>query len=381
MAWLYRQKGSRFWWIGDRIDGQPLFKSTKKEDRDEAGKILATYNAMKEAKRAGKLTDELYQALSGKTLPTVTLKSALGDWLKECDGAASSSTCERYKNVGDGFLKHMRANDSGPLLRDVDTGDISSFLSGVRQHRSAATANLYRKILSSFFIRSVKQGILKSNPVWPIKTFKAKKTELANRRAYTLAELGCMYEKAPNDFWRYMILGGFYAGFRMGDLVLMKHGNIDLAANVIRLETGKTGKRMNVPMATPLRGLLLNLTGNGQKPSDPLWPDQSVLYEQQGAKAFSAEFYDLILTPCGMVPAREDKKKKKNGRGAKRAISAVSFHSLRHTFITFLKTTGSNQAVAKELAGHSSDAVNDLYTHVPEAALAEAIKQLPEVFK
>jgi len=60
-----------------------------------------------------------------------------------------------------------------------------------------------------------------------------------------------------------------------------------------------------------------------------------------------------------------------------RAGSSVTFHSLRHTFVSLLKVTGSSQSVAKELAGHSSDQVNDLYTHVPEEALVKAIKALP----
>jgi len=35
--------------------------------------------------------------------------------------------------------------------------------------------------------------------------------------------------------------------------------------------------------------------------------------------------------------------------------------------------------VAKELAGHSSDAVNDAYTHTPLPQLRAAIDALPEV--
>ena len=74
----------------------------------------------------------------------------------------------------------------------------------------------------------------------------------------------------------------------------------------------------------------------------------------------------------GLVPLRNGKRSK-----GSRARSSVTFHSLRHTFVSLLKVTGSSQSVAKELAGHSSDQVNDLYTHVPEEALVKAIKALP----
>jgi site-specific recombinase XerD len=62
-----------------------------------------------------------------------------------------------------------------------------------------------------------------------------------------------------------------------------------------------------------------------------------------------------------------------------RKVNAVSFHCLRHTFVSLVKLAGASQAVAKELAGHSNDAVSDLYTHVPVDALTKAIKKLPEV--
>ncbi len=59
----------------------------------------------------------------------------------------------------------------------------------------------------------------------------------------------------------------------------------------------------------------------------------------------------------------------------------LGFHNLRHTFVTHLKIGGAMDSVAKELAGHSSNAVSTVYTHLPADTLAVAIKQLPEVFK
>ena len=131
---------------------------------------------------------------------------------------------------------------------------------------------------------------------------------------------------------------------------------------------------MHIPLAKPLRSLLkaLKVKAGKVSPSDPIWPKQAKHYQTQGARTFSQTFYEEILHPCGLVPQRNGKRKKANRTG-----SSVTFHSLRHTFVSLLKVTGSSQSVAKELAGHSSDQVNDLYTHVPEEALVKAIKALP----
>lgn len=78
---------------------------------------------------------------------------------------------------------------------------------------------------------------------------------------------------------------------------------------------------------------------------------------------------------------KRSRQKRKTGRDAGRTASHVSFHSLRDTFISMLKITGANQSTAKELAGHSSDQVNELYTHLPETALVDAISALPDPTK
>ena len=55
----------------------------------------------------------------------------------------------------------------------------------------------------------------------------------------------------------------------------------------------------------------------------------------------------------------------------------LSFHCLRHTFVSALKIAGGSQAVAKELAGHNSDLISDHYTHTGDEALRSAIAKLP----
>ena len=202
----------------------------------------------------------------------------------------------------------------------------------------------------------------------------------AVRRAFTVEELGTLFSKAPTPFWQYMVIMGFYCGQRMGDLISMPWGAVDFQQNQIRFIASKTGKRLVVPMHPRVRTLLdgLKATAGTVKPTTPIWPGESKQYEQFGAGAFSNDFYDLVLLPSGLVPKRTHHAKK-GDRTRSRQVSDVSFHCLRHTFVSLVKATGGSQAVAKELAGHSSDQVSDLYTHIPEEVLTKAIEQLPAV--
>jgi len=377
VAWLYKQPGSKYWWIGYRANGRQFLKSTKMASRADAEKVLAQYSSMVEAQRAGSLTQEFYHALTNTPNTRLALKTAVGDWLNECRGSTAAETFNRYNDVAQSFLEFTKAGEDRPSLQDIATADVQGFLDSIRAKRAVGTANLYRRILSGFFLRSAKLALIKSNPAWPVKKYKASKRERSPRRAFTLAEINTMFDKAPNDFWRYMVQGGFFTGLRMGDLICATWANFDLVANVIRITSQKTGTALNVPLSPRFRETIVELKRKAGrvKGSDYLWPEQAGQYEKSGAGTFSNDFYDDVLLPCGLVTKRT-KKKTKQGRDAIRAATPVSFHCLRHTFVSTLKLTGAHQSTAKELAGHSSDEVSEIYTHTPEHVLADAIGKL-----
>lgn len=378
-AWLYKRGDSRFFWITWRTpDGRCHYKSTKVEQRDQAEKQLAGVNALFGARTSEAPLDAVYASLAGRAASRVTVKAALADWLTECEGSTSPETLERYQTIADAFAAHLGVSEQGPLLDAVTPEHIRSFLTHRRAARNSSTVNLERKILAVFFMRGVKNALLKSSPVAPVKVLKQSRAEMGRKRAFTLDELKTIFAKCPDDFWRFAVLGGFYTGQRLGDLVCLSWGAVDLEENVLRLTQGKTGRGVQVPLRPAFRELLAaqRATAGKVKPDAFLWPEHAERYQRGGAGPFSNEFYQ-ILAACGLVPARSHKAKE--GKAGPRQVTPVSFHCLRHTFISLLRATGGSQAVAKELAGHGSDAVNDLYTHTPPETLAKAIAALPEV--
>lgn len=385
MPWLYKQPGSPYWYIGERVrrNGKWSMRghSTRKEKKDEAEKILARYRLMHEARKADLLNDAFYKNLTGRTVQSVfSIGKAFADWLDECKRSTSKKTLARYAAVASQFCKHVKADDDSPPVRDIRTADVSGFLNAQSDVLAASSVNLTRKALSTFFNHCVNTGLRTDNPVKATKLAAVSRKRYA-RRPYTLAELRAMLGRA-NAFWRYMIQGELYTGARMGDLICLRRDEVNIGANCVRLRMGKTGDSVEVPIAAPLRiTIMARLHAVGPMKADAyLWPEQAARYMAQGSGPFSNEFYCDILVPCGLVPPRPKKHgKQKQGRGARRQLNDTTFHSLRHTFVSLLKTSGVSSAVAKELAGHSSDAVNDLYTHCSPEHLKQAIALLPEV--
>jgi integrase len=80
-----------------------------------------------------------------------------------------------------------------------------------------------------------------------------------------------------------------------------------------------------------------------------------------------------------MVKAKLDKQTvgEKSGKG--RRFSRLTFHSLRHGINSRLANLGTSQDVRKLVVGHSSDSVNDGYTHLSSDTMRTAINQLGSV--
>jgi len=377
MAWLYQQRGSRNWWIGYRKNGRQFLKSTGTADRSEAETHLGSLELLEKAQTVGKLTEEFYRTITASELPKVSLRSAIDKWLLACEGTTAPATLARYKSVAKEFLKATQATETKPLLRDISNEGISGFFRQLYKTRASASVNLTRKVLSIFFNDCLAKKLVDSNPVKLTRPVKSNKGEKVQKRAFSIEELDRLHKAAPNDFWRYMVIGGLYTGLRMGDLIQLRGGEINAAERLLRLEMGKVGQAVSIPLAAPFWSILQRRLAELGKTTGYLWPSEARTYQKRGAGPFSQDFYTDILMPCGLVPARINKKRAKNGRNAKRLVNEVSYHSLRHSFISLLRLSGASSAVAKELAGHSSDVVNDLYTHTSVEVMEQAVQRLP----
>jgi integrase len=382
MPWLFKFKKSKVWWVGYRLHGQQFLRSTGQRQRTDAEKELQRVNAMIAAHKANALSRGLFEQLTGQTLPNVTLKHALDDWLNEVKGSTGPRTLEKYTSVSTSLQEFFRANDRGPLLSEITSAELTRLLGEKRATVSAVTTNMLRTCLAIFFKRSKLRGYIRENPVDSIRTFKAGAEEKRVRRPFTTDELATLYKVAPNDFWRYAVLGGFTTGLRLGDLVTMPIGAVDWKGQCLRLNMRKTGKKIYIPLSPAFLKILKHQADQrpGAAPTDPFWPEHAARYEKSGAGWFSQRFYDLLLVKAGLAKLRPHVPGAKR-KSDRRAVNDVSFHCLRHSCVSTHAANMQNQQLVKALAGHSSDEVNDLYTTLPQDVLAKAVAQLPDITK
>ena len=91
----------------------------------------------------------------------------------------------------------------------------------------------------------------------------------------------------------------------------------------------------------------------------------------------SSEFAEL-LTNAGLREPRNHESRG-IGYGARRTRSELTFHSIRHTAVTWLKAPASPDATVMALIGHESLLQSGHYTHVGHEELNRAVRSLPEI--
>jgi integrase len=199
------------------------------------------------------------------------------------------------------------------------------------------------------------------------------------RRPFTIPEIQRVLEKA-NDEWRTLILFGLYTGQRLGDLARLTWSNVDLERDEIRFATRKTGRRMIIPIAPPLRAQIEKLPA-GDDPHQPLHPRAfASVTKSGGVKTLSRQFGEL-LADVGLVEAKPHRKTAAaRGRDGQRELSEISFHSLRHTATSLMKNAGVSASVVMDIIGHESEAISAHYTHADEPTKRSAIQKMPDIF-
>ena len=198
MAWLYKQKDSENWWIGYRVNGKKIQRSLGTPDRKLAEQEQARLESVSMAHKAGTLTDEFIRHLTRReTSGEHSLNAYVRQWLAECKDL-SPQTVSRYEQVIREFCTELNANDSVPLLRDIQSETVAGFLRKKRAETSLATAKLTRRILSAFFGYAIENKTISSSPVPSSRSLKLNKDErAAGRRAFTLVELQSLFSAAP----------------------------------------------------------------------------------------------------------------------------------------------------------------------------------------
>jgi len=315
---------------------------------------------------------------TGRSLESKTTRGYLDAWLVRTKGEVASGTWVKYEQTCKIFLASLGGKAEQDIA-EVRRDDIARFRDEQGNRVARSTANVYLKIVRIIFAAAEADGLLIRNEAKNVKKLKTD-NEGNSRRSFTLPELAKILKHCDAE-WRSLVLFGFYTGARLSDVAKLTWQQVDVVTQEVSYVSRKKGRQVIVPMAPALFRHIQTLQV-GDDPKQPLHTRAYETVTKLGqAQRLSNQFAD-ILADAGLVPARthnvEDEKKRK-GRDTKRNVSEISYHSLRHTAVSLLKTAGVSSAVAEDLVGHDSAEMNRHYTHIEAPAKRAAVDKFPVI--
>ncbi len=329
------------------------------------------------AKRAARHAfDFVIRETTGRTLDSKTTRGFIDSWLERTKGEVSPATWVKYEQTGKMLCKSL-GGKADQDISEVRRDDIARFRDEQGGRVARSTANVYLKIVRIMFGAAEADGLVVRNEAKQVKLLKVG-NEANARRAFTLPEVVKILANC-NDEWRSLVIFGFYTGARLGDLARLTWQNLDLVTGEMSYVSGKTGRQVVTPLATPLLQHIQKLP-TGDNPKQPIHPSAFEIVAKHGqAQRLSNQFADILADACLIAerPHNVEDESKRKGRNTKRSVSEISFHSLRHTAVSLLKTAGVSDAVAQDLVGHESAEISRHYTHIEAPAKRAAVDKLP----
>jgi len=379
MSSVHRLPGKPNWYCfySDHT-GKRRCKTTRTTNKKEAERICGKLQEIEDLARTGRLTEDrarrvIEGAVSeimesfGAPIERKTIRQHFDAWAKNSEVETAPATAARYQTTVKRFLEFLGSRSDRPLA-GLRSADIQAYRDSLAGKVANVTVNLHLRIIRMALKHAVMQRVFDVNPGKFVENLAA--TGKSERRAFTLDELRKLLAVAGQD-WKTAILVSLYTGLRLSDVVSLTWANLDLQQGELTIRTQKTGRMQIVPVAKPLRRHLDTLPA-GDDPKAPLCPGFQI-----PGKALSNQFYDLMAS-AGLVQPRTHTKKKA-GRAARRTMSEISFHALRHTATSLLKNAGVSDVIARDIIGHESEAVSRTYTHIESETKRAALDKLPDV--
>jgi len=360
---VYRVKGSKYWWISYETPFGYRRESSGTEVKNDAKKLLDT---KREAARNKTLRDPNQRVTVGDLIQLV-----VADYTKNGQDA---STPERQ------WKKHLEPFFGGMLADDVSTDAVDMYIRQ-RKTQEAASGTINREL--ACLRRAFNLGFKAQPPkvARPLRVPHLKEPP-ARKGFVTEAQYRQMAAKAGDLWFRAILAIGFTYGFRLGEILDLRVGNLDFAARIIRLEAGETknDEAREVAMTKEVRQLL-ELCCRAKSSDDFVFTRRG-----EPVQDFRALWHALCVScgfgrfECRKCRVRLGSDLKCQGCGKLRVRKAryvgLVFHDLRRSAVLRMVEAGIPETTAMRISGHKTRSVFERYFVKRRADLYAAAEAL-----
>ncbi|HMN26366.1 MAG TPA: tyrosine-type recombinase/integrase, partial [Ignavibacteriaceae bacterium] len=268
----------------------------------------------------------------------------------------SNTYSEKYlkKAVKPSFVA-LQKNIPDIPLQMISTRIIDQFIS-TASVSSKHSASLYYRTLKAAFNKAVVWNYIEVNPFNKIKSPKVPQSFPVFISESELIEI---LNNTEMQIMKDIFTTAFYTGMRLGELLNMKWNWIDFNQNIITIKNSndfnsKNKRERIIPIHHKVKTIFQSLYQLGK--------DQN----------------SLVFCRNERIKLNEDfvSKQFKKAVRAANLNDKVHFHSLRHSFASALVQRGISLYAVKELLGHGNIKTTQIYSHLQNQNLMEAVNLL-----
>jgi site-specific recombinase XerD len=287
------------------------------------------------------------------------LSEFLNDFLSYAEGCFSKGTVAIYKAtlrnfvsmIGDFPLTNYTPQhfDAYKTKRQKPVKDVRTKKLRITK---PVTVNIELRTLRAFFNTAVRWRLLESNP------FKVQLLRIPENKPTFLSKQD--FQKLLNvieEHWlKEVIIFAVSTGIRRGELANLKWNSVDLVRKLLYVESTptfrtKSGRMRIIPLNNT--AIFILQAKQGKNMSD-------YVFTLNGKQIFANWITHIF---------------KRYVKQANLSNQSIHFHSLRHSFASWLAQDGTSVYVIKDLLGHSDVKTTQIYSHLqPESLHAEVNK-------
>lgn len=396
MATLYRDKGNPNWFARfTDADGKRISRTTGTAKKREAASIAAELETKERDKKkghpglpsafaslvdtaareaaSGELTlaraEELIQRLHRLANPSfrvVSLQDHLAAWVKAQEHAVEANTVRVYQDMKRRIVAAVGPKIAAAPVGELTKQDVEKALLKIVKMKvrgsktrtiTAATANMDLRALRRALQSALEDGLARANVAASVRPLP--QDDSTERAPFTPAEVRAMLDHPKtSEEWQGAILIGAHTGLRLGDVVKLTRDHVEDTRLIVRPnKTKRDRKTLSIPLSPPVLAWIGERKG-------AFFPSLAGV-----KKGTLSTTFTRIMRSAGV--ARDIVE-------AGDVVKRRSFHSLRHSFASWLAEQDVHADIRRKLTGHKSAGIHSRYTHV-DGALDRAVEKLPAI--
>ncbi|MCG8549331.1 MAG: site-specific integrase [Desulfobacterales bacterium] len=253
--------------------------------------------------------------------------------------------------MGDKPLKNISAFDLERLKKAM-----------LKKGRSPRSVEYALTTLGQIFRHAERLGYFQGD----IPTTKVKRLKYDNKRVRFLSQdeahhLLEILQKKSQETYEIALLS-LHCGLRAGEVFSLTWKDIDLDHCLITLLDTKSSRTRTVSMTADVMSCLMAKEPGSKQ--DLIFPDR----KNGGIRKQISKTFPRAVTDAGLNDGIEDRRQR------------VTFHTLRHTFASWLVMEGISLYDVKELLGHATLTMTERYAHLAPGRNKRAAATMEQIF-